>query len=373
MRVLIVYPDMYIHGGAELLVVRLANYLTENNIDNALLTTSILPEIKGDLKGTEIITQPASHSVIGQTLALHKGIRAHKEKFDIINIHNFPAEVAMFTLKKPTVWMCNEPAEVALDIEHTSSAVLKLKKKLLVEFDKLVTRHYVTKAVVADDFNARRFRRIYGFDPEIAEYGIDCNFFAAGGGQRISAELGLKDSFTVLQVGMVTPYKNQLESVKALKALKGMVPNIKLVLAGWADGEYAVEVNEYIENEGLVKDVIVTGHVSREQVKELYHACDVLLHPIKSQGGWLAPFEALCAGKPVVVSPQMTASDIVQKEGIGVVTEDYTSAIVDIHRDPAPALAMAERGREWVKKNLSWDRFCQRMVDIFEQVLSENR
>lgn len=373
MRVLIVYPDMYVHGGAELLVVRLANYLTENNIDNALLTTAILPEIEGDFKGTEIITKPATHSVVGQTLALHKGIRAHKENFDIINVHNFPAEVAMFTLRKPTVWMCNEPSGVALDIEHTSSAVLKLKKRVFVEFDKLVTRHYVTKAVVADDFNAKRFAAIYGFEPEVIRYGIDCEFFSGGSGGRISEDLGLKGSFVILHVGMITPYKNQLKSVEVLSEIKSAIPNVKLVFAGWPSGEYAAMLGEHIKSKGLTGDVILTGHVNREQVRDLYHACDVLLHPIKSQGGWLAPFEALCAGKPVVVSPHMTASDVIQREGIGVVTEDYSSTIIDIYQNPAPALAMAKKGSEWVKQNLSWDRFCQRMVDIFRQVLYEHR
>jgi glycosyltransferase involved in cell wall biosynthesis len=374
MRVLIVYPDMYVRGGAELLIVRLANYLTKNNVENALLTTSILPEIEDELKGTRIILQPKSRSsIIGEALALHRGMRNNLNKYDIINVHNFPAEVALFTLRKPAVWMCNEPPEIALDIMHTSSTVLKLKKKMFAEFEKFVTRRYVRKAVVADDFNANRFEKIYGFKPEIIGYGIDCEFFLTGDKERAFEELGLQDNFVVLQVGMITPYKNQLESVKTLKRLKSTIPNVKLVLAGWADSEYAIMLGDYIKNEGLEEDVIFTGHVNREQVRDLYHACDVLLHPIKSQGGWLSPFEALCAERPVVVSPQMTASDIIRRERIGVVTEDYTSAIVDISRNVAKHHAMAKKGKEWVKDNLSWDRFCQQMVAVFNQVLSDNQ
>ena len=48
MRVLIVYPRIDLYGGAELLVVRLANYLTRSNIENALLTTNICDEVKND-------------------------------------------------------------------------------------------------------------------------------------------------------------------------------------------------------------------------------------------------------------------------------------------------------------------------------------
>jgi hypothetical protein len=144
MRVLIVNPHIYVYGGAELLIVKLANYLTKNNIENALLTTSILAEVEKDLKGTEIIlTRNTRSSITSETMALHKCMSSNLKYYDVINVHNFPAEVAVFPFHKPVVWMCNEPSEIALEIEHTLSSTLKFKKKLLVELDKFVTRHYI--------------------------------------------------------------------------------------------------------------------------------------------------------------------------------------------------------------------------------------
>ena len=115
----------------------------------------------------------------------------------------------------------------------------------------------------------------------------------------------------------------------------------------------------------------ITGHLKREQIRTLYQTCNVLLHPIKSQGGWLSPFEALCAKLPIIVSPAMTASDIIERENLGIVTNDYASAVLDIYRNPERHNEMASRRAEWVRENLSWNSFSEKMVEVFYKAVEE--
>jgi glycosyltransferase involved in cell wall biosynthesis len=184
-------------------------------------------------------------------------------------------------------------------------------------------------------------------------------------------EFNLFNSFVVLQVGMLTPLKNQMESVKTIEKLKIEIPNIKLVLAGWGEGTYIKMLKEYIREKNLDDNVIITGQLSRESVRDLYHASHLLLHPIKSQGGWLAPFESLCAQKPIVVSLEMTASNIIKREEIGIVTEDFAGAIWDVYSNPDKYCQTAIRGKEWVRENLSWDKFCERMLNLFLKAIKK--
>jgi glycosyltransferase involved in cell wall biosynthesis len=128
-------------------------------------------------------------------------------------------------------------------------------------------------------------------------------------------------------------------------------------------------LRRYVKERNLERNVIFAGHVNGELMRDLYSACDLLLHPIKSQGGWLAPFEALCAGKVIVVSTEMTASDLIKKERIGIVTNNFTEAVWNIYNEPSKYIKMAQRGQIWVKNNLSWKRFCQKMVDLFYRVV----
>jgi len=373
MRVLIVHPGIYVYGGAELLIVKLANYMTKRGIENTLLTTSILPEMQNDLDRTEIIIQekskiPFDFSEFNEILALHKGIRDNLKDFDVINVHNYPAELSIFLYHMPVVWMCNEPI-LYLMSKHKLSPLPRLKNKILLTLDKFVVRHHIKYAVVADEINAQRFKGIYGVMPEIINYGMDYEFFSKGDKKRALESFNLFDNFIVLQVGMLTPFKNQMESIKTIEKLRGKIPNIKLVLAGLGEKGYTTILKKYAKERNLEQNMIFTGHLSRESVRDLYHACDILLHPIKPQGGWLAPFEALCAKKTIVVSTEMTASDIVEREKIGIVTDDFTETIWDIYNNSDKYNEIAERGQAWVKKNLSWEKFCEKMVKLFYKAI----
>lgn len=374
MRVLIVYPKFFIYGGAELVIVKLANYLTKKGIENAILTTAMLPEVEKDLEGTEIIIKkepkiPLNLLGFKDILTLHKGISDNLNNFDLINVHNYPAEISLFPYHKAAVWMCNEPPEIVLRLESESSPFLKLAKRIILKFDKFVVKNYIKNAIVADEFNAKRFERLYGLKPEIINYGIDYDFFSQGKEEKVRKKYGLKNNFIILQVGLLTPLKNQMESLKTIERLRDKIPNLKLILAGLAEKGYKLRLEKYIREKNLEKYVIFTGQLNREETRDFYHASDVLLHPIKPQGGWLAPFEALCAKKPIVVSPEMTASEIIKRERIGIVTDDYQGAILEIYRNKDKCLEMGERGSQWVKNNLNWDNFCQKNLEVFQKAL----
>jgi len=366
LRVLIVNSRMNIYGGAEVLIVNLAKYMAKKGIENALLTTYISPEIAKDFIGTKIIIQQ-KHNIYGRAqdiLALYEGVRKNFKYFDLINVHNYPAELSIFRCHKPVVWMCNEPF-LYLSLGLNYSLFIKLRKWLMFTFEKFVVKRYISKAVVADKFNAERFRKIYGFKPEIIHYGIDYQLFTDGDGKKALENFNLYDSFIVLHVGMLTPFKNQLESIRTIEKLKDKIENVKLVFAGLGNDKYLLSLKKYIKKKKLEDIVVFTGHLDRMQLRDLYHACDVLLHPVKSQGGWLAPFEALCAGKPIVVSNEMSASDIIRKEKIGIVTDNFSEAIRKIYKNPDKYREVGKRGQEYVRKNLSWEKFGQNMVNLF--------
>jgi glycosyltransferase involved in cell wall biosynthesis len=376
-KVLIVHPEMILYGGAEVLIVRLANYLSSQGIGNAVLTTGISPEIERDLQGSEIIKYPFKpakgllarlKNLVLTTCCLHKGLCEHASRFDVVNPHNFPASLAVFPLNMPCVWMCNEPPETELGLDRASMGTLKrLVFKFILACDHFVVRNNIINVVVADRFNSERFERLYGLKPRIVNYGIDFGFFSTG-----SAELYEKPGtdFRVIQVGMLTPLKNQLESVRTIEKLRSVIPGIKLILAGFGEGAYLSSINDYIAQKGLQQHVRITGHLNRFQVRELYHSCDVLLHPIKPQGGWLSPFEAISAGLPVVVSKEMTAADLMLEHDLGVVTDDYSAGILEIYNNRDKYCDLAEQRAQWVHENLTWDRFCGKMLEFYKEVLS---
>ena len=356
-----------------MLIVRLANYLTSRGVENAYLTTSLPPGMADQLGGTEVIVSPkltrCTFTTVQDLVPLFRTLRQLRKRFDVINIHNFPAELAVWGGHTPVVWMCNEPPRVSLQ-PGTASFAVECMKKMVLAFDRFTVKKYIRRAVVADLYNADRFEKLYGFRPAVIPYGIDHSFFQQGDSSRARKKYALSEhDFLCLQVGMITPYKNQLASVKAVERLRPNVPQIKLILAGFCDNAYARDLKRYITQHSMEQTVIVTGHLDRGQLKDLYHACDVLLHPVRDQGGWLTPFEALCARAVIVVSPSMTCSDIIRSHGLGIVTDDLEEAIRTIYATRSEFKAKAEKGCNWVKDNLNWDMFSQAMLDVFEESL----
>lgn len=130
-------------------------------------------------------------------------------------------------------------------------------------------------------------------------------------------------------------------------------------------------LESYIKEKKIDDNIVITGQLDRESVRDLYHASDILLHPVKSQGGWLSPFEALCAKKPIVVSREMTAADIIERENIGIVTNDFTGAIDKVYNNPEKYYDIADKGGKWVRDNLNWDNFCQGMLNLFNKAMGE--
>ena len=372
MRVLIVHPRMDIYGGAELLIVRLANYLARNNVENALLTTNLSAAIEKDLEGTQVFSYPytrfhnfrAPLNLFRLLWLLHKGIRKHIKDFDVINVHNYPAELSVFLFHKPVVWMCNEPPQVHVGFDaERKFTTRRLVIGAILRLEKQVVRKYVGDVVVADQFNAKRFKEIYGITPHIINYGVDYRYFAEHRKKNINRND--PQHFIVLHVGMLTPQKGQIESLRAVDKLRGRIPGIRLILAGSGEEEYRFALKEFIRNRNLENIVRFEGHVDRARIRELYHTSDVLLHPIGPQGGWLAPFEAIAANLPVVVSKAMTTSELIQNKNLGVVTDDFTDALLDIYENRSKYETLAMQRAEWVRDHLSWDNFCEKMLNVF--------
>lgn len=378
MRVLIVYPHMALYGGAELVIVKLANYLTEKGIENAILSLSVLDEIKKELKGTKLITikdkKPDKKGLskfmnfASETMLLQRNVNKLRKDYDVINVHNFPAEYSLFPFAKNSVWMCNEPP-MQLYLMKNLSLPTRIAARVVEKFDKFLVKNYIKYSVVADEFNAQRFRKIYGIEPEIINYGIDYEFFSKGNTDSVRKIFGLKDSFNLIHVGTLTPLKNQMESIRVVEKLKNKIPNIKLLLVGWGEENYEMVLRKYVKEKKLEKTIVFTGHLKRNVIRDLYKACDAALFPIKSQGGWLSPFEALCSGIPIIVSSSITSSDIIKMNGIGIVTNDFSAAVLNIYKNRKKYKIMGERGRKWVKENLTWDKFSKKMLEVFEKTV----
>ncbi len=346
MKVLIIQPSSRFYGGAEQVIVRLCQYMQKNNIYHGLHMAEMTDEMRRDLKGTEILS----------------GGDFYFKRFDIINYHNFPSTLIStlaLPVNKPGVWYCNEPAEMFTN----------WKRKPLEAFNRWLVRNQIKNVAVADNFNADRCESIYKVKPRIIPYGIDYNFFSQCNHDPDP------NYFTVMQVGTISRYKNQLATIRAVAEVRPKIKNVRLWLIGnVSELDYKKELENEISRLMLGGCVTWEPHVTREHLRSLYAKTDVLMHPVKEQGGWLSPFEAISAGVPVIVSPELTCHQTIYENGLGDVSKFLAGSInsaflyqgVDVFEQNQV------RAQHWVRDNLTWDKFGAEMVKYFQEIVKRN-
>jgi len=365
MKVLMVHPQMALYGGAEVVIVRLANYLQDQGHEVSILTLStkqrkeyeglnfILPDEDHRLQYRLRGSLRALRDVYKMYLTLKQLVREYITDFDVINAHNFPA-VLTIPRHKRLVWMCNEIP----DLWHSAGNGRVFDKAFNIGRlgDRLITRSRAPIAIVPDVSSAYRFQHRYGWAPKIIPYGIDGEFFA----QTVDTGRG---NFTVLQPSMISPSKNQMAVLEAINDLKGLIPNIKVIFAGYKEPtSYLDQLNEYISEHSL--NAVFTGQVSKESLRALYNQAYVAVFPGKGQGSWLGPFEALATGCPVIVSPSLSCTDTI--DSLGIISDNLVESIQNIYNYHPTYKAQALKGREFVLKNLTWDKFGAKFLEVLE-------
>ena len=383
MKVLIVNRYMSVYGGAETVIKELSAYLKTMGITNRILTLNVSDETSKICQGLDIVTpkEPFAYAfrsqgfwqslgIIKEIRALRRLVEIHSSGFDIVNVHNFPASWVARGLTKPAVWMCNEVPDFYNNPKPYWA--LRLLRSLGLGLDRHIVNRDIGAICVADEYNAQKVRQRYNRESEVIPYGIEYDFFSQNEGKEEAIQkYNLKDNFVLLQVGMLSPEKNQLQSIQALDLLREEIPHIRLVLAGRFQSPYDQMLKRYISERNIKERVIFTGHINKLEVRNLYQACNIALFPVKSQGGWLAPFEALCAGRPIVVSSTMGAASLISRQKLGLVCDDLVKAVKTIHNDYAAHIRQAASSAGWIKDNLTWELFARRMLEVFKETLTK--
>jgi glucose-1-phosphate thymidylyltransferase/bifunctional UDP-N-acetylglucosamine pyrophosphorylase/glucosamine-1-phosphate N-acetyltransferase len=380
-KVLIAHTQMKYLGGAELLIVELANGLTERGIKNDILALSSSKEVEKKLIDTKIIVpknriniEPLGFKTIKEILSFIKIYRKELKKlnnrYDVINFHNFPVTWTLFPKKRPCVWMLNEPPN--LWSKPNAGLFLRGLNKLRNGMDKKIIDSSVDIICVADETNKERAENRYSKSPVIIPYGVNYNFFSQGNSENAIKKYELKGKFVILESGMISEQKNQLESLRIIKEVIKKIPHALLILAGEsADKKYREKIDSFIKKNNLEKNVLFTGNLNRNDLRDLYKASDLGLFPIKKQGGGLAPLELLSAGKPIITSKEMGISAIIKKFNLGIVTEDYQKKIIEVYNSQKEYKEKSKIAAEFLRDNLQWDNFTNKMIHLFNVALKK--
>jgi glycosyltransferase involved in cell wall biosynthesis len=184
---------------------------------------------------------------------------------------------------------------------------------------------------------------------EVIDMGVDMARFAPGDRAAARSRLGLPGAGPlVLAVGGLTPRKNPLTLLQAFARVRAARPGARLAFVG--DGPLAPAVDAGVHHLLLEGAVVRAGAVEHELVRDWVAACDVLAMVSRVEPLGVAALEALAGGRPVVVTSEGGAREVVDGTGAGRVVDpanpreiaDALVALLDDPPDPAVCRAAAD-------------------------------
>jgi glycosyltransferase involved in cell wall biosynthesis len=161
---------------------------------------------------------------------------------------------------------------------------------------------------------------------------------------------------------------------RLLAALRQVPPDVHLAIAGPDDGGGA-QLRGQVFAQGLERRVTLVGPVTGETRAFLLERATLLVLPSYSENFGNVVLEALAAGTPAVVTPEVGAGALLERTGAGRILsgdpELLGAGLAELLADPA-ALALLRSRTATASSQFAWPTIAARAELEFERVLRQS-
>ncbi|MEO5625609.1 MAG: glycosyltransferase [Dokdonella sp.] len=169
-------------------------------------------------------------------------------------------------------------------------------------------------------------------------------------------------------VGRLNWAKDLPSMLRAFARLQQRRPDTALILVG--DGALRAELTELAASEGIADHVRFLG--DRSDVRELLQAFDVFAMSSVSEGYSIALLEACATALPIVATAVGGNAEIAVDGVNGRIVRArepaaFADALESVLADPARAVAMGHRGRDWALEQATIARMQARYGELYER------
>lgn len=187
--------------------------------------------------------------------------------------------------------------------------------------------------------------------------------------QDVQTPSYVKPGKLLFSIGVIQEKKNLAVLLDFMKELPG---DYFLVMAGNKGGEYALQLEQRIEELGLNERVVLPGIISDEEKFWLYEHCHAVLFPSRFEGMGFPPVEAMRFGKPVFAS---TFSSIPEVSGDkayywtnfdpAYMAQFFQEKMEEFEADPERPAMLKEHSNRY-----TWKHNLEEYLELFQKVLA---
>jgi len=191
------------------------------------------------------------------------------------------------------------------------------------------------------------------------------------------SRLGTDDRPFILTSGTIEPHKNLTRLFQAFAKLPPSVRKAhRIVLMGKViDTQWPI-LDEMARKGGLSEDeLLITGHVSDDDLIALYNLCDLMVFPSMDEGFGLPALEAMACGAPTLGSRAASVPEVVGREDalFDPLDVDDMARLIERGLTDKSFRATLKAHAPKQAKTFSWDQTGQRALCEMEAVISDRR
>ena len=172
-------------------------------------------------------------------------------------------------------------------------------------------------------------------------------------------------------IGMVGAFfKNQTELMEVVALVKGSFPAVRVALVGDdTDPGLTGAIGERAQALGVEDNLVMTGKVPHERLRELYFDFDLTVSTFRNEGFGLVHLESLANGTPVVAYDEGGQVDIFRGSSAGVLVHggaaEFAAALIQLLRDHERRFAMGREGMELVRSRYTVQAMTAAYLTLF--------
>lgn len=280
-------------------------------------------------------------------------------------IYSFPTIPTLFicrVLRKPVVWSPHGAVQDAYEWTGSRRRVLKRIWEILC--NALISPGMVVTHVISERERGPTQARIPKARAVIVPNGVDIP-------SAIPARSWLPEGkLRLMYLGRLSPKKGVENLLHAMAQLNA--PSVVLSIYGTGDDLYVTKLHDLADSLGLLdKTVFFVGHVDGKRKDQAFYQSDVCIVPSHTECFCMVVAEALAHGVPVVASHGTPWAELEEKQcGLWVENSPESLAQAIIRIRAMELSEMGQRGRDWMKREFSWDTLAEEMMGIYRSLVS---
>jgi len=374
MKVLMVTPYFLPHiGGMELFVYRLSNLLYEKGIDIEVLTYAI-PSKSNLVTEYRVERIKPTLTAMRNPISFFNVFKIMKDKkFDIVHAHDEHAFLTnIVTLNKSKF---NKPVIVhshgLFYPENIFENIMikmynrSLGKWTLRRADRIIALSF-SDAKFIEQLNVSREKIDVipnAISPEDYKRDIDVDF--------VIDKYKLRNKKIILYVGSIIKRKGLNFLIDAISQIGERKNNLKLLVVG--DGKYRKDCESLVNKYNLQEQIAFLGRIPKTDLTALFRISDVFVLPSLVEGVPTVILEAMLFNKPVI------AFDIPEiheyfKDSVYLVPIKDTRKMAETIENVlynSSSEKMIKKGTNLIKDVFSWSSITERIIKVYENVLSD--